>query len=119
MQKARQNWLTANRVELKRPLEFHAICIEEQRTLVVQIFHGLYDGNSIELLFEAVRKAYETGGIEARDALTFHEVLPHGPLRLVEGAQRFWQDHFTGKFSRYLPPLSDKSALHCRGHAKS
>lgn len=110
MQKARQNWLTANRVELKRPLEFHAICIEEQRTLVVQIFHGLYDGNSIELLFEAVRKAYETGGIEARDALTFHEVLPHGPLRLVEGAQRFWQDHFTGKFSRYLPPLSDKSA---------
>ncbi|KAJ4381997.1 hypothetical protein N0V86_002323 [Didymella sp. IMI 355093] len=89
----RQRWLAANRSELKRPFELHAIRSSEQQLLVVHIFHGLYDGNSIELLFEEVQKRYEGKTVGCGHVPTFHEALPYGPLRSVEGARQFWQDH--------------------------
>ncbi|KAF3036183.1 nrps [Didymella heteroderae] len=107
---ARQRWLAANCAEPRNPFELHVISTPEQRTLVVQIFHGLYDGNSIELLFEAVRRAYENEAVDVGDVPTFHEALPYGPLRIVEGAQKFWQNHLTGRVSRRFPPLSGRSA---------
>lgn len=110
MHEARQNWLAANRAELSRPFELHVISTLEQLTLVAHIFHGLYDGNSIELLCEGVRKAYEDEAIEVNDVPTFHEALPYGPLRIVEGAQQFWQSHLTSTSSRRLLPLSEEPA---------
>ncbi|KAJ4406130.1 hypothetical protein N0V91_004802 [Didymella pomorum] len=106
---ARQSWLAANRTELIRPFELYVAGLPGQQTLVAQIFHGLYDGNSIELLFEAVRKAYEDEVGEVRGVPTFHNALPYGPLRVLEGAQLFWQSHLTSASSGRLSPLSNKS----------
>jgi amino acid adenylation domain-containing protein len=110
VQEARQDWLAANCAELGRPFELRVFCTPEQRTLVAHIFHGLYDGNSIELLFEVVRRAYEDEEGDLGGVPTFHKALPYGPLRVVDGAQQFWQSHLMSTSSRRLSPLSDKSA---------
>ncbi|KAF3051041.1 nrps [Didymella keratinophila] len=106
---ARQGWLAANRIELRSPFELHVVSLQGQQMLVAQMFHGLYDGNSIELLFEAVRKAYEDEAGEVAGVPTFHDVLPYGPLRVLEGAQQFWQSRSTSIPSGRLSPLSEKS----------
>lgn len=107
MTEARQSWLATNRVELTRPFELHMIDTSKQQLLVANMFHGLYDGNSIELLFEEVRRRYEGSAVETSHAPTFHEILPYGPLRTMEGAQLFWQNHLADTVPRSLSPLTD------------
>lgn len=96
----RTMWLELNRTELGRPFEVHLVATQTQKLLVVHVFHGLYDGNSIGLVFKDVWSAYN-GTRPETGIPTFHHALAHGPLRKVEGAKKFWQDHVSIK----TPPL--------------
>jgi amino acid adenylation domain-containing protein len=86
----RKNWLGLNDVEFKRPFEVHLVSTQEQKLLIVHIFHGLYDGNSIGILLQAVWDLYN-GRDSVSNAPSFHNALAHGPLRIVNDAQSFWE----------------------------
>ncbi|KAF1933087.1 nonribosomal peptide synthetase 2 [Didymella exigua CBS 183.55] len=103
---ARKSWLASNLAELRSPFEVHVISTTEEQLLVVHIFHGLYDGNSIELLFEEVRRRYASEKADDIQVPTFHDALPYGPLRIVKGASKFWQSHLTNSASRPLSSLT-------------
>jgi amino acid adenylation domain-containing protein len=90
-----KDWLQSNRNGFRRPFELRYLQTPEKRLLIVQIFHGLYDGISIELLFKAVWDLY-SGRQSSNDAPSFQSTLAHGPLRVVDGAKTFWQKHLSG-----------------------
>lgn len=108
--KLRQGWLAANRLELSRPFEIHLVSRPRHKLLLVHIFHALYDGNSVEMLFEKVWRMYNGTEAESREAPTFHEALPHGPLGAVEGAREFWKAHLGGNTPEPLPCLTKSPA---------
>ncbi|RMZ71730.1 nonribosomal peptide synthetase 2 [Pyrenophora seminiperda CCB06] len=98
----RQKWLELNQTDFRRPLEVHLVNTGKEELLVVHIFHGLYDGISIGLIFQAVWDAYNEGLSESA-APSWYAALAHGPLRVVYEAKSFWKGHLT-MFS--LPFLS-------------
>ena len=106
LQSLRQRWLEVNRSDLTRPFEIHLVNRQGSQMLVVHIFHGLYDGNSIGTLFERVHKVYDGVGSEAFEAPAFHSALPHGPLRVAEGARQFWESQLANLSSSTLPTLT-------------
>lgn len=108
LEEARQIWLAANRTELRTPFELHMIGTSGKQLLVVNIFHGLYDGSSIELLFEEVRRRYDGEKVDNLRVPTFHEALPYGPLRVTEGARQFWQNHLTSFAPQSFSPLTEE-----------
>ncbi|KAH6616759.1 hypothetical protein C7974DRAFT_51796 [Boeremia exigua] len=99
----RQCWLEANRIELIRPFEIHLL---GTKLLLVHIFHGLYDGNSIELLLEEVHRIYCGTTAKILNVPTFHEALPHGPLCIPEDTRNFWEEHLKDHVSDTLPSLT-------------
>ncbi|KAJ4993057.1 peptide synthetase [Stagonosporopsis vannaccii] len=103
LRKLRHDWLEANRVEQSRPFELHLISHSNHKLLLVQIFHALYDGNSIKLLFEKVLEKYDGVKAEAHEVPTFHEALPYGPLSVTENARKFWEDNLSLRIPGLLP----------------
>jgi len=98
----RRQWLQRNYGEFLRPFELVAVSMPEQELLIVHIFHGLYDGISIELIFKAVWDAYN-GKLESNRAPSFYSALAHGPLRAQEGAEDFWKSHLSLSAANRLP----------------
>nr|QEE83320.1 polyketide synthase 40703 [Alternaria oxytropis] len=106
MTRLRHSWVELNKPELRRPFQIHLVTTPRQKLLVVHAFHGLYDGNSIGLIFQAVWDFYN--GKDAKSiAPAFHTALAHGPLNVAEGAKKFWQDHLSAKFLP-LPTIFNK-----------
>lgn len=76
--------------ELAGPLWKLQLVKSPRRTILnLNIFHALYDGNSLPLLLERVAKRY-TGDSFDHGGLTFLEILPIGPLRRINAAEKFW-----------------------------
>jgi amino acid adenylation domain-containing protein len=95
----RKTWLQSNQNDFAQPLELICITLPGKRLLLVNIFHGLYDGISVELVFKAVWDAYN-GHETDTDAPSFQSVLAYGPLRTVDGARTFWQNHLSNDNAR-------------------
>ncbi|KAJ4324710.1 hypothetical protein N0V94_001107 [Neodidymelliopsis sp. IMI 364377] len=106
LKRLKVRWLEANRMELNRLFEINLIGKPGAQSLAVHIFHGLYDGNSIELLFEWVRGVYERWGVDRDPTPTFHEALAYGPLRAAEGAKDFWKAHLSDRTPKSFPRLT-------------
>ncbi|KAJ9657528.1 hypothetical protein H2198_004289 [Neophaeococcomyces mojaviensis] len=63
---------------------------ENQWYMSLFIFHGIYDGNSIPLLLEALHGHY-IGNVHHKNHTTqFHQALSRGPLLLKNDAPNFW-----------------------------
>jgi amino acid adenylation domain-containing protein len=105
----RNAWLENNQTDLTRPFELICLTLPEKKVLLVHIFHGLYDGISIELIFEAVWTAYN-GREVSSNAPPFQSALAYGPLRAVEGARTFWQGHFANDINKSRNSRSSISA---------
>ncbi|KAI4959789.1 NRPS [Alternaria arbusti] len=103
----RQRWLGLNQPDFTRPFEIHLITTPTQKLLSVHIFHGLYDGNSIELIFRAVWDVYNDRDLQLH-APAFHTALAHGPLSIPNGAKEFWQNHLD-KQTLHLPTISGEA----------
>jgi ferricrocin synthase len=72
-----------------------------RRLLCLNIFHALYDGNSLPLLLEQVASKYHGGDI-SKNIPEFIEILPHGPLRVSSDAKEFWIEHLVNAPSERL-----------------
>jgi amino acid adenylation domain-containing protein len=109
LEKLRKNWLQRNGNAFIRPFELIFLTSPGQQLLVVHIFHGLYDGLSIELIFDAVWDVYNGHELNSNNAPSFHEALPHGPLRTIEGAKSFWLEHLSSNATGSPPLLTYES----------
>ncbi|KAF2422748.1 hypothetical protein EJ08DRAFT_475481 [Tothia fuscella] len=100
-----------NRCTLLRPFEVSIIESSEQRHMILNIFHALYDGQSLALLLSLIRKLYD--GRENADAgPAFHYVLPYGPLLANLDAKRFWTGQLTADGVAPLQPPGRQDEMH-------
>ena len=104
--KKREDWINLNRTHIKKPLEVLVADNPVGNMLVVHMFHGIYDGNSINLVFSAVWNAYRDRAISTGPA--FHSVLPYGPLRPNSDASLFWSKHLADREFRQLPTVGNR-----------
>ncbi|KAF2115717.1 hypothetical protein BDV96DRAFT_492707 [Lophiotrema nucula] len=86
----RRQWWQKNRTIIKRPFELILVSSPSSKILAVHVFHALYDGISIELLFNFVWDNYR-GRKDANAGPSFHSVLAYGPLQPRHDAQEFWR----------------------------
>lgn len=106
----KNQWLLRNRNELQQPLELHMLTSPSVRLLVVHIFHGLYDGHSIEIMISLVWQVYNGG--ELTDPIPdFHTALVYGPLLTQSGAKDFWQNHLAQSSSAPFPGTSSEGPV--------
>jgi amino acid adenylation domain-containing protein len=77
---------------LKHPQSF-AIKFSASETIAsLQIFHGLYDGNSLTMMLRRIVDEYHD--VDVIDyGPSFHSSLQYGPLLKVPGAAQFWTSH--------------------------
>jgi amino acid adenylation domain-containing protein len=103
LSRLRHTWFQNNSNDLSRPFEILLLTAPYTKLLIVHVFHGLYDGVSIEIIFEAVWNSYY--GCETnKEAPSFQTALAYGPLRSVVGAKDFWQKHLSSDLTR-VPSL--------------
>ena len=76
------------------------------------IFHGLYDGVSLQLLLDKVANVYQNVELNTKES-QFYTILPYGPLRDEVGTKEFWRSHlpFTRRLDldeKYRPRASSE-----------
>lgn len=72
------------------------------RIMCLNIFHALYDGNSLALLLDLVAREYLDDKTTS-EAPAFFDVLHKGPLCKIPAAESFWKSHLANLPSRPLP----------------
>ncbi|EED21789.1 nonribosomal siderophore peptide synthase SidC [Talaromyces stipitatus ATCC 10500] len=78
-----------------------------RRLLCLNIFHALYDGNSLPLLLEQVSLRYHERKVQ-ENAPSFMDILPYGPLRVSSQAKVFWEKHLVhAPDDRVFPIVND------------
>ncbi|KAJ5733387.1 hypothetical protein N7493_002173 [Penicillium malachiteum] len=65
----------------------------ERSIMCLNMFHALYDGNSLALLLEMVSDIYYGKFKDPQNTPEFLDVLHLGPLCKDPGAESFWKDH--------------------------
>lgn len=102
IQGSRESWIERNRENAAQPLEIILLMREGPPTLVLHIFHGLYDASSFELLLDRVAHEYlDLSGESASEPApstgpSFLDALCHGPLHDFSSSKAFWVAHFHG-----------------------
>ncbi|KAL1958105.1 hypothetical protein VTO42DRAFT_5145 [Malbranchea cinnamomea] len=76
-----------------------------RRWMCLNIFHALYDGNSLPLLLDQVARAYK--GMEFAQTTPYTDILPQGPLCRVQNAESFWTKHLKPAQGTRFPRLKD------------
>lgn len=106
--KKKEEWVRRNRTNFKSPIEVLVVTSPASRYLVIHIFHALYDGNSIGIVFKAVWDAYHNRKLQIGPS--FHSTLAYGPLRLTFDARQFWENHLQDRGFRPLPSFDDRTS---------
>ncbi|KAK4038584.1 hypothetical protein C8A01DRAFT_47846 [Parachaetomium inaequale] len=104
IQKTRDAWVVRNQERLAHPLEAVLINKEGARLLILHIFHGLYDANSLKLVLDRVATEYLTLSRESALGTTpiiprqpsFVDAMCHGPLQDFSNSKLFWREHLEG-----------------------
>jgi len=84
----------------KPPLYFRVVHTPSRTILALNIFHGLYDGNSVPLILKDVEDAYNS---QYQPRLCqFSDVVPHILACDLKEAEVFWKKHLQAKqFSQF------------------
>jgi ferricrocin synthase len=108
----RSEWLAANKINVTEPLQLILLEGGEARTLLINIFHAVYDGISLDLMLRRVARSMA----DAQQALlgkappSFMEALVHGPLWKFESCRAFWEEHLRGWNYSPVPSLGTSTA---------
>ena len=117
IRETRRSWVARNQEHpVQHPLEAVVLIREDSATLVLHIFHALYDANSLELVLDQVAGEYLAigcGTSHRHDNLTpapsFLDALCFGPLQDFSDSKPFWAEHFEGTTldsPLHHPPIS-------------
>ncbi|KIW08145.1 uncharacterized protein PV09_01077 [Verruconis gallopava] len=93
-------WFAANERHLFRPVEVTVLRTNKEDVMILNIFHGIYDGNCLEMMIRCVYDAYTGNGV-LEFGPAFHDALIYGPLRTVQNAKTYWA-------SRIGPPVAER-----------
>lgn len=88
--RCRKDWVEENNNIIEEPLQLLVATRRSTDYLVVNIFHGLYDAVSFDLMLQRVARRYfdvDDNGT----APAFHNMLHHGPLGEADGEEEFWK----------------------------
>jgi aryl carrier-like protein/NRPS condensation-like uncharacterized protein len=85
----RSSWIRNNQEHLLQPISFLLLRSAKFNYLILNIFHGLYDGNSFPLLLDQVKRIYYQESLEK--APQFASILAYGPLSSNQNARNFWK----------------------------
>lgn len=78
----------------------------QEKTLVLHLFHAIYDGTSLDLLLKFVAAQYEASTFLEVEGPLFADILHHGPLKSSAATKEFWISHFKGVCTAKIPQLS-------------
>ena len=111
----RKCWVDRNKLVVHDVLHVSVFTVgrnkERRRIMVMNIFHGIYDGTSLELLLRCVAECYlDHTGADSSSPAHFHEILPHGPLADFSSSKDFWLDHFRDVVLSKIPVLPQSSS---------
>ncbi|KAI0899074.1 hypothetical protein F4806DRAFT_323652 [Annulohypoxylon nitens] len=99
----RDLWIASNRDILQNPIEIDHFEYRGKQTILVRLFHAVYDGHSFELLLRNVIAKYRHDS--PTHAPKFLDVLPRGPLFRHDRYRMFWKNIFGDHAFRPLPAL--------------
>ncbi|KAK7747240.1 NRPS [Cytospora paraplurivora] len=108
----REAWILKNNQTFDRPLEFLLLVGKGKQTLVVHIFHGVYDANSFDLMVNEVTRLYKDEADGEANAPSFVNALLHGPLGNFSASRGFWMDHLQGASLSPFPQMSETPSGH-------
>jgi amino acid adenylation domain-containing protein len=116
---SRESWIAKNQGSLVQPLEAVLVYVgcTGQRLLLLHIFHGLYDANSLLLVLDRVAREYQSlaGGYLGKTPASgpsFFDALLHGPLQDFSSSRSFWVKHFDGvTFSKAITTSVSTSTI--------
>lgn len=106
----RLSWIDGNASHILSPLQFIHVEGPGKQLFRIHIFHGLYDGNSFELMNEYALRVYESK--TSPPAPSFYDVLSHGPLRNFDSCKPFWTQHLQQWQHFGLPKISSPREKH-------
>jgi amino acid adenylation domain-containing protein len=117
IQETRDDWIIRNQERLVQPLEIVLINKEEARLLVLHIFHGLYDANSLKLVLDRLATEYlalsNESALNTAPAVlpqpSFLDAMCHGPLQDFSDSKSFWMEHLES-----APPHSPNRSISSR-----
>ena len=102
IQRTRKAWLARNKDSPIQPLEAVLLTGEGPPVLALHIFHGLYDGNSFNLILDRVAGQYLalTKRSAQHDVFisgpSFLDAMCYGPLQDFSTTKAFWLEHIDG-----------------------
>ncbi|KAG0156567.1 hypothetical protein PDIDSM_3748 [Penicillium digitatum] len=91
-----EHWTTQLGSLLSNLWEVGIISSPETSVMLLNIFHALYDGNSLALLLESVAQNYLGQSKSSQSVPGFLDVLHLGPLCKDPAAETFWKEHLAG-----------------------
>lgn len=80
-----------------------------RKLMMLHIFHGLYDGNSLPLLLDQVKWHFDHPQEHSKPCVPFYEALPFGPLRELPDEKEFWSTRLSA-FKPFKLPLASQEA---------
>ena len=94
----RSEWLATNKINVTEPLQVILLEGGETRTLLINIFHAVYDGISLDLMLRRIARSMADvqQGLLEETSPSFMEALVHGPLWKFENCRAFWEVHLRG-----------------------
>jgi len=105
----KRNWIFSNQSGLSHPLDVIVVDDSSDAVMQVNIHHAIYDGISWELLVDRLTTLYQGKNLQ-QPRISFVDVLPHGPLRAVQGAKDFWAQQLAHAAFTQMPESDDSSA---------
>ncbi|KAJ5286944.1 hypothetical protein N7478_002630 [Penicillium angulare] len=87
--------------------EVGVITSPEKSIMCLNIFHALYDGNSLGLLLNMVKDIYHGHSMIPDNISHFSDMLHLGPLCKDPKAELFWKDHLANCQFKPLPGLEE------------
>ncbi|KAJ5788123.1 hypothetical protein N7457_003113 [Penicillium paradoxum] len=97
LRKQRHNEWTIRLDNLSSNLwEIGVISSPEASVMCLNMFHALYDGNSLILLLESVARNYLNRSKSPQSIPKFLDILHLGPLCKDPAAETFWKEHLAG-----------------------
>ncbi|EWC46204.1 hypothetical protein DRE_04582 [Drechslerella stenobrocha 248] len=84
------------------PIAFECFVRNNEQYLRVSIFHALYDGTSMPMILADVESILSTG--KAPERMQFADAVPRILSLDVDGAKKFWADHFRGAQTALTEP---------------
>lgn len=102
----RASWIESNHPTIEQALSFLTFSHEGKQSLVIQMFHAVYDANSFDLMVGDVA-GYYRGEESPAHAPTFLDALLRGPLRNYSSCKEFWVQHFMKVGLTPCPQISE------------